>query len=1503
MIFVPPEKKPFIDLVQIRAEGAFGTGLLVGPGLVLTALHCVCALEGSPRPRARLGVYLLRDLWDGEEVHLQASIVWPRLVSLTERPPDVAVLRIDCDASPDALAEHRFGELPWVSTDGSARGFPKSAEGAELPGGRTERDQPGRVHFTSVTRRALTIDATGRHELEGWERWAGLSGGPLLANGLIVGVMRQVPDGWKGEAIEAEPLAPLLRDETDPSLRLLLGITLPLAETTTPGMFDRRSPSKSRPDLGTRLVPALPPNFINRTEELDTLIERFQTRKPPGMGLAIHGLGGVGKTTLAAALARSHEIAAECPDGILWATLGQEPQVLPLLATWLKILDAGEAAIWSIEAASLQLRTALHEKSCLLVVDDVWDQAHAKPFLVGGDTCRVIITTRRAQIADNLNADIWALGPFSSNQSIELVRTRAANALATPKDLELIHTLAERLGHLPLAMQLVGSLLNRSSPRLVDSRLSRMIGLGAGRGPSNESVSQAIDACLRLSLDFLRRDDETSWRRFLMIALGPPSAAIVAAGCAAIWGVSIDDAQVTIAILGDEALLIPETDGASRIHQLVRAVALNTIATNTGGLGTSLVDAHRGIVETILGRAVGGRWDEIPASELFQSHLLWHVIQGRDIQILEDILSQTTDDARHKWSSTSEIHDSIANFTSELIVAVKMIAEHFPDRVDLQITIALILSSIHSRYSKITPDILYFLVQYEVWSPSQALRWIDEFTDGWDKLECLISLSEGINAIQHSSTATQSLEYVKHKAIALATTFISDNAHDLIRKKSTSFFSRCLRLLSPADRKEEILRLLTRLESVDDKIEFYYHGIDEDIREDCEKPHPPIQELNSLGEKLHLASKLLTCAKGDDIQNASDAFLQLIIDTRVPFEVNEADMLDEPDFEELPRRAEDEPDFEELPRHPEDEPDFEELLRHAERDFGNSYPNSDSSSADNQSELFSKKIGGVIINVPVVIEDVTNDKPPEKEKLFSGDTHVWHDVNAVNDIMTALDYLPMEHLIKLDDFLKIVKGGVRERLSAILREKAAAPQRNRVGNQDLLRCFELLRDRDDGAIEHFATAISEIPSDTVEQTTLAWLPLWKILEEDQQRKSVETIITKHPRAIGALAMLDSLKSSKKRKIEDRLKNLSKLSRNEIASVIFICRDVYNLEADDVLLSGAHISDTKEQATCAYAFVRQVEGDVPIELLSHWADESLVGMQIAGLTGILSDLVSAVERGDLEDVIDAAVCADSEWWVVEAMTLMLWRIGKRRDFQAAVQASARIVNIDLRARLLGRIARRCADFGYYDVGIDAILGLPVGVLRSDELVRLSQHLSALGEFEHAKRAFSAIDQADSRDEALTLMALEFGALGRTAEALELIDLVSSEANQSRWRPLILAESEHLSSDLLVERRRLTQNRDGLASPSSRAVLALNYVENIASEHKVALRPRHELTASALGKLWTEPLPSGDPLILRLSRDGRSNLLKHLTKLAPVISSKGNAPAKIISAIRDVATWWP
>ena len=45
-------------------------------------------------------------------------------------------------------------------------------------------------------------------------------------------------------------------------------------------------------------------------------------------GYGIQGMGGIGKTVLATALAYDSEIQAAFPDGIYWLTVGIEPNLL-----------------------------------------------------------------------------------------------------------------------------------------------------------------------------------------------------------------------------------------------------------------------------------------------------------------------------------------------------------------------------------------------------------------------------------------------------------------------------------------------------------------------------------------------------------------------------------------------------------------------------------------------------------------------------------------------------------------------------------------------------------------------------------------------------------------------------------------------------------------------------------------------------------------------------------------------------------------------------------------------------------------------------------------------------------------------------------------------------------------------------------------------------------------------------------------------------------------------
>ncbi|MGD1851722.1 MAG: NB-ARC domain-containing protein [Cyanophyceae cyanobacterium] len=82
-------------------------------------------------------------------------------------------------------------------------------------------------------------------------------------------------------------------------------------------------------------MPPVPQRFVPRPQYAGSVWEHLlcEDADQPGTLVvsAIHGLGGIGKSVLAAAIAHEPEIRDRFPDGILWITLEQEPDWLVAL--------------------------------------------------------------------------------------------------------------------------------------------------------------------------------------------------------------------------------------------------------------------------------------------------------------------------------------------------------------------------------------------------------------------------------------------------------------------------------------------------------------------------------------------------------------------------------------------------------------------------------------------------------------------------------------------------------------------------------------------------------------------------------------------------------------------------------------------------------------------------------------------------------------------------------------------------------------------------------------------------------------------------------------------------------------------------------------------------------------------------------------------------------------------------------------------------------------------
>src|SRR5947207_1599316 len=111
-----------------------------------------------------------------------------------------------------------------------------------------------------------------------------------------------------------------------------------------------------------------------------------------------------------------------------------------------------------------ELAKLLNDRVCLLVLDDVWERAHAEAFLISGSRSHLLMTTRDAEIARELGANIHFIAPMNEQEAVQLLEKWADGKLqSTPSQLKA--KVVNRLGYLPLAIRLAGTQLRDEEPQ------------------------------------------------------------------------------------------------------------------------------------------------------------------------------------------------------------------------------------------------------------------------------------------------------------------------------------------------------------------------------------------------------------------------------------------------------------------------------------------------------------------------------------------------------------------------------------------------------------------------------------------------------------------------------------------------------------------------------------------------------------------------------------------------------------------------------------------------------------------------------------------------------------------------------------------------------------------------------------------------------------------------------------------------------------------------------
>lgn len=436
-------------------------------------------------------------------------------------------------------------------------------------------------YLTALERRADLDLAAGRHndlvaELRELTRQHPLRE-PLWTRLLLA----LAKSGRHAEAFEAyEAIRRRLADElgVDPSPELRQ-IHADLLEGAAPGLPGGARGVDRPASVVPQQLPADLAGFTGRADVIKALDGLLEESGSPTV-LALHGGGGIGKTTLAVHWA--HRVKERFPDGQLFVDLrgygpGSPTAPAEALDGLLRGLGISGAQIpEGVDPRSALLRSTLADRRVLIILDNARDAEQVRPLLPGAGGPAVVVTSRSQLrgLATREGAKRIAVETLSGQESVTLLRDRLSDREVRN---DVLVELAELCGHLPLALAIAAERAGRSK----DGALDELFGeLRAERDrldalDSGEDASSNIRSVFSWSYSAL--DPDTA-RMFRLIGLHPVNQ-FSGTAAAALAGSPLPQARKLLDRLVEANLLQAFGDGRYAMHDLVRDYANELVET------------------------------------------------------------------------------------------------------------------------------------------------------------------------------------------------------------------------------------------------------------------------------------------------------------------------------------------------------------------------------------------------------------------------------------------------------------------------------------------------------------------------------------------------------------------------------------------------------------------------------------------------------------------------------------------------------------------------------------------------------------------------------------------------------------------------------------------------------------------------------------------------------------------------------------------------------------
>jgi hypothetical protein len=331
------------------------------------------------------------------------------------------------------------------------------------------------------------------------------------------------------------------------------------------------------------IFPSLPPNHIPREEELRSITKLILSSEVHRTAITgIQGMGGVGKSVLAAAIALDTEIRQNFPDGIVWIPIGREDKshdnseqchLCSKQSLLHQAFSEDRIPFETVEDGRIALSKLLFDKKCLIVLDDIWRVEDFEAFNGIGPEISILITTRNSSIIASIGATECSIDVLEDKTALKLLGTWAHQDVA---ELPIYKNIIKECGNLPLTISIVGAMARGKDKyywRIILDKLQNA-NLSEIRYKIGEYPHHSLLKAIEISLNALEEENIyglNAAKRYLEFAVFPEDVQVPKTALSLLWkadGLREDQIEDLIGLYVDRSLCRREKNVSLSLHDL-----------------------------------------------------------------------------------------------------------------------------------------------------------------------------------------------------------------------------------------------------------------------------------------------------------------------------------------------------------------------------------------------------------------------------------------------------------------------------------------------------------------------------------------------------------------------------------------------------------------------------------------------------------------------------------------------------------------------------------------------------------------------------------------------------------------------------------------------------------------------------------------------------------------------------------------------------------------------